>query len=121
MKKKRKNSNYLLPPAGASRFFSPAADKDFENEHPVGYKLLLALGITALLTPMIIYGVYTKVVYNDNSWRLLGMFGAFLIGIGLFNFVAIIIRQYLGHLVSIVSFILGGACMWISLIKLAAL
>lgn len=68
MKKKRKNSNYLLPPAGASRFFSPAADKDFENEHPVGYKLLLALGITALLTPMIIYGVYTKVVYNDNSW-----------------------------------------------------
>ena len=115
MKKKRKNSNYLLPPAGASRFFSPAADKDFENEHPVGYKLLLALGITAL------YGVYTKVVYNDNSWRLLGMFGAFLIGIGLFNFVAIIIRQYLGHLVSIVSFILGGACIWISLIKLAAL
>ena len=49
------------------------------------------------------------------------MFGAFLIGIGLFNFVAIIIRQYLGHLVSIVSFILGGACIWISLIKLAAL
>ena len=98
MKKKRKNSNYLLPPAGASRFFSPAADKDFENEHPVGYKLLLALGIIALLTPMNIYAVYTGVVYGDSFWQLLGGFGAFLIGIGLFNFVAIIIRQYLDTL-----------------------
>ena len=42
-------------------------------------------------------------------------FTVFKFGIGLFNLVAIIIRQYLGHFVSILSFIIGGIMVAISL------
>ena len=42
------------------------------------------------------------------------MAGGFIVGIGLFNFVAIILHQYLGHLVSILSFLIGGVLMAVS-------
>lgn len=48
----------------------------------------------------------------------LGFVGTFIIGIGLFNFVAIILRQYLGHLVSIILFLLGGILLIIDMVKL---
>ena len=44
-----------------------------------------------------------------------GWLGAFLIGIGLFNFVAIILKQYLGHLLSILCFLIGGGLVALSL------
>ena len=50
-----------------------------------------------------------------NIWGVLGIIGAFIVGIGLFNLVAIMIRQYLGHLVTILSFLIGGLLMAISL------
>ena len=49
---------------------------------------------------------------------MLGWVGGFVIGIGLFNYVAIIIKQYLGHLVSILSFIIGSILIWISLVQM---
>lgn len=118
--KAQKNSQYL-PPAGASRWFSPEADEDFQKKHPVGYGFLVALAITALLAPMAVYGIYVELVYGDQAgaWIILGAIGSFVVGIGLFNFVAII-RQYLGHLASIVSFLLGGICIWISLMGMSA-
>ena len=48
----------------------------------------------------------------------LGAFGAFLFGIGLFNYVAIIIRQFLGHLLSIVCFAIGAVLIGLSLLRM---
>ncbi|MBQ3356901.1 MAG: hypothetical protein IJG45_07320 [Oscillospiraceae bacterium] len=45
----------------------------------------------------------------------MGWIGGFIVGIGLFNFVAIIIDQYLGHWVSVLSFPIGGIMIAISL------
>ena len=92
------------------------SDFDFQREHPVGYVFLVLFGIAALLAPFIIYGLYTTVVLSAASgWLVLGFAGAFIIGIGLFNFVAIIIKQYLGHWVSILSFLIGGIMVAVSL------
>ena len=89
---------------------------EFQEAHPIGYVFLFMLGITALLLPFILFGIYVlSVDRNPNNWFWLGEAGAFIVGIGLFNFVAIIIKQYLGHLVSILSFLIGGIMVAISL------
>ncbi len=76
----------------------------------------MTLGILALLSPVVIYCIYAFSINPDgNGWLVLGWVGAFIVGIGLFNFVAIIIKQYLGHMVSILSFLIGGIMVAISL------
>ena len=117
-KKNKKKSNWT-PPKGALAYFNPSSDDEFKAEHPIGYFFLVLLGITALLMPVIIfmyyYIVYVVPVTDSPAWMILGWIGSFIIGIGLFNFVGIIIKQYLGHLVSIFSFLLGGIMVALSL------
>ena len=104
------------PPKGSAAFFLMSSDADFKRAHPVGYVFLVALGIVALLLPYCVYALYTLIVLSAASgWLILGGVGAFIIGIGLFNFVAIIIKQYLGHWVSILSFLIGGILVAVSL------
>ncbi len=92
------------------------SDADFKRRHPVGYGFLVMLGIIALLLPCVIYSIYAfSINPTGNGWLILGWVGAFIVGIGLFNFVAIIIKQYLGHLVSILSFLIGGMMVAVSL------
>lgn len=115
-KKKRKKTSKWTPPRGSSKYFSASSDYEFKEKHPVGYYFLVLLGIVALMLPVALYLILLVIPYNLNSpWIILGWVGCFLIGIGFFNFVAIIIKQYLGHLVSILSFIIGAIFVWISL------
>lgn len=109
-KKKQKKSNWT-PPENYEDFFYPSSDEAFKAEHPIGYTFLVILGIAVLVLPAILFCV---LVGSDSGWIMLGFAGGFVFGIGLFNFVAIIIKQYLGHWVSIVSFLVGGIMMWIS-------
>ena len=104
------------PPKGSAAFFSMGSDADFKRAHPIGYGFLVVLGITALLTPFLAYALYTEIALSAASgWLILGWVGAFIIGIGLFNFVALIIKQYLGHWVSILCFLIGGILVAVSL------
>lgn len=65
---------------------------------------------------MCFYSLYAFSINPDgNGWLVLGWIGGFIVGIGLFNFVAIIIDQYLGHWVSVLSFPIGGIMIAISL------
>ena len=83
---------------------SSSSDTEFKRKHPVGYWLVVALGMAAIVTPMVAYGVYTQ----SPTASIAGIIGTFIIGISLFNFVASIMDQYLGHLVSVISFLLGA-------------
>ena len=117
-KRNRKKSSKWTPPKGSSAYFSAASDYEFKEKHPIGYGFLVLLGIVALMLPVILYLVFV-IPYDINSaWMMLGWVGAFIVGIGFFNFVAIIIKQYLGHLVSILSFVIGGVLIWISLVQM---
>ena len=116
-KKPSKRKSNWTPPEGASVFFYASSDEEFKRKHPVGYFFLVLLGIAVFIAPMIVYGIYVINTFGNegNGWFLLGLFGSMAIGVGLFNFVAIIIKQYLGHLVSIISFLIGGVLIAISL------
>lgn len=81
----------------------------------------MMLGIAALLLPVVIYLIFVLPYDINSPWIMLGWVGGFAIGIGLFNFVAIIIKQYLGHIVSILSFIIGSILIWISLVQMGIL
>ena len=117
-KRNRKKSSKWTPLKGSSAYFSAASDYEFKEKHPIGYDFLVLLGIVALMLPVILY-LFFVIPYDINSaWMMLGWVGAFIVGIGFFNFVAIIIKQYLGHLVSILSFVIGGVLIWISLVQM---
>lgn len=109
-KKIEKKSNWA-PPKEYKTYFYASSDDVFKAKHPIGYVFLVVLGITVLLLPAIVFSVF---VGTESGWAVLGFAGGFVFGIGLFNFVAIIIKQYLGHWVSIVSFLVGGIMMLIS-------
>ena len=98
-------------PKNALSFFNPASDDDFKKKHPVGYVFLVILGITAFMLPMIGLLVLTIVVDESavtaGAWLVLALAGAIIMGIGLFNIVAAIIHQYLGHKVTFIC-IFGG-------------
>jgi len=105
-----------FPPKGSAAYFCMESDADFQRRHPIGYVFAVLLGIFALLLPAIAFCTYITWHYqNATSHILLGMAGGFIFGIGLFNFVAIILHQYLGHLVSILCFLIGGIMMAASL------
>ncbi len=106
-KKKTKKANWA-PPEEYKDYFYASSDDAFKAKHPIGYGFLVMLGLAVLLLPAILFCV---LVGTDSGWVMLGFAGGFVFGIGLFNFVAIIIKQYLGHWVSIVSFLVGGAMM----------
>ena len=107
--------NQWFPPKGSAAFFLMESDADFQRRHPVGYVFAVLLGIFALLLPEIVYLLLLLPPQAPPSFGVfLGMAGGFIFGIGLFNFVAIILHQYLGHLVSILCFLIGGALMTVS-------
>ena len=109
--------NQWFPPKGSAAYFHMESDADFQRRHPVGYVFAVLLGIFALLLPEIVYLLLLLPPQAPPSFGVfLGMAGGFIFGIGLFNFVAIILHQYLGHLVSILCFLIGGVLMAVSVL-----
>ena len=112
-KAKNKRSNWT-PPENYRSYFYASSDEEFKAKHPIGYVFLVILGLVVFLLPMILFYGYCAWKGIESAWSALGLLGGLIFGVGLFNFVAIIIKQYLGHWVSILSFSVGGALMLIS-------
>lgn len=95
---------------------TPASDYEFKKKHPVLYPLIVIIGMSLFLLPGILFSAYcgTIKVPSNNLWQTVGLFGGFIIGIGLFNIVAAFMNQYLGHFVTILAFVIGGAMIALS-------
>lgn len=96
-------------------YFMPDSDDDFKAEHPRLYALLIVLLLVALMAPPTLYVIF---VLNNGAtaWGLLGLGGSVIVSIGLCNIVALIVHQYLGHVVTIGCFLLGGVMIGVSLL-----
>ena len=105
-----------------SSWFSPLSDMAFRAVHPKLYGLLICIGILLLFLPVctFLFAALTFLPGSRNSpWLLLGFAGGFATGAGLFNVVAAWMEQYLGHWVTFLCVILGGAMMGASWILMA--
>lgn len=106
---------YWKPPKEDVAFwFTPMSDVEFQSEHPVLYIVLVIVGITLLLLPAVLFCVPALRIAGNNGWVILGAAGGFIVGIGLFNIVGAWLHQYLGHILTIICFLAGGAMMAIS-------
>lgn len=96
-------------------YFMPDSDDDFKAEHPRLYALSIVLLLVALMAPPTLYVIF---VLNNGAtaWGLLGLGGSVIVSIGLCNIVALIVHQYLGHIVTIGCFLLGGVMIGVSLL-----
>ena len=92
------------------RFFSAKSDGAFKRAHPIGYWVLVIVGIIAFVLPMILYNIIVIDLWDapNSAWIVLGLLGCLVMGVGLFNIVAAWIGQYLGHAVTWIT-LLGGA------------
>lgn len=113
--KNKSKWNFWLPRKESAAYFLKGSSYEFAQAHPIGYIFVSILGGVALLSPMFILFFYRGPKADTTFWDILEIIGAFLVGIGLFNLVAIMVNQYLGHLVSIVSFLLGGGFIILSM------
>ena len=90
-------------------YFTPESDRAFKKKHPIGYVFLVILGLIAFILPLIGFLVYTLIRGEDSfvgGWPILTIIGCLVMGVGLFNIVAAIIKQYLGHILTLIC--LGG-------------
>jgi len=111
--KKQPNAKGIgwTPPKQFLSFFLASSDDAFKRKHPIGYGFLVILGLTALLLPAVLFSLWAV---PEGDWAMLGFFGGMVFGTGLFNLVAIIIKQYLGHWVTLLSFAIGSLMMLLS-------
>ena len=102
-------------PENAKEFFSPKKEKELKEKYGKYYTLHTIVGIVILLSPFIAFFFIAPLnEASTNFYNILGAIGGFLgfvgsisIGIGLLNIFMILVKQYLGHLVTIIS-IVGG-------------
>ncbi len=104
-------------PKNFFEYFSPDSDITFKLLHPVAYNIITTVGCLVLFAPAFIYIAYVLFINPAPSeWpMILGFWGSFVFGIGLFNIVAAFIHQYLGHFVTAICLTLGAVITLISL------
>ena len=109
MKSKKRSKREILS------YFAPESDKWFKEKHPIGYGFLVALGVFSFMLPLLLLIVYFVAGGDEpiGGWAILAILGCLVIGVGLFNIVAAIIRQYLGHLLTAIC--LGGGGLIVAL------
>ena len=106
---------WRLPWEDAGSWFTPYADVGFRAEHPVFYWVLTAIMLLLLIAPIGIYfAVWNSRFGSEMSgWGIAGMIGSFLIALGLINISAAWLKQYLGHIVTLIC--LGGGAILVAL------
>lgn len=123
-KRRTRPDNWRLP-KNARDYFNPHYDDDFKSRHPVLYWLtVIAIFVLVLVGPLVyLYLCSCTLIFESLSafqlivW-IVGFVSSFGISIGICNLFMIIHDQYLGHYVTLYSFIIGFAVPAVSLMIL---
>ena len=110
---KNKRNIGWKPPKNASDFFNKHYDDVFKAKHPILYFfIVIAICLLVVVGPFLFCSAGTVVSpKNPTIFELfiilLGAICSFGISIGLCNLFTIVINQYLGHWVTLISFAIG--------------
>ena len=114
-----KFNDYWKLPKNAKNYFSPKQEKILKEKYGVFYTIHTILSIVILLIPFIVF----LIIAPSNAFEpttqignlcgavggILGLIGSFSICISLVNIFMALIKQYLGHWVTLIAFIGGLA------------
>lgn len=115
-KKSERNSNWKIP-KNATNYFSPKQEKMLKQKYGVWYNLHTMFSIVILLIPVIIFftmmpdNVLNAQTQGGNTLGaiagIIGVIGALSIGVGIVNIFMALIKQYLGHYMTLISIVAG--------------
>ncbi len=113
-----KFNDYWKIPENAKDYFSPKQEKHLKEKYGKLYTLHKIFSVVILLIPFIVFmsispsNAFEPTTQIGNLCGALGGFfcflGSILIGVGLVNIFMSLVKQYLGHWVTIIA-ISGGA------------
>lgn len=111
--KNKRNTNKWSVPENAEDYFDPHYDDAFKAKHPILYFLtIVAIIILVLVGPITCICICGAIKLDINGFfelilLLVGFIASFGISIGFCNLFMIVHKQYLGHYVTIFSFLIG--------------
>ena len=114
-----KFNDYWKLPKDVKKYFSPKQEKVLKEKYGAFYTIHTILSSVILLVPFVIF----LIIAPSNAFEpktqisnicgavggILGLIGSFSIGISLVNIFMALIKQYLGHWVTLIAFIGGLA------------
>ena len=110
-------NDYWKIPRNAKKFFSPKQEKELKAKYGIWYTFHTILSIVILSTPFFIFlflspsNAFEPTTQSGNLLGaiggIIGLIGSFSIGVGLVNIFMTLVKQYLGHIVTLVA-IVGG-------------
>ena len=110
-------NDYWKIPRNAKKFFSPKQEKELKAKYGIWYTFHTILSIVILFTPFFIFlflspsNAFEPTTQSGNLLGaiggIIGLIGSFSIGVGLVNIFMTLVKQYLGHIVTLVA-IVGG-------------
>lgn len=123
-------NDYWKLPKNAKNLFSPKQEKLLKEKYGKLYTLHTILSVVILIIPFIIFMSITPVAAFEPTTQasnfygavggILGLLGSLSIGVGLVNVFMIFIKQYLGHLVTLITIIGGAVLDFLALLILSA-
>lgn len=112
-----KKKNHWKLPCNVKEFFSPKREKELKSKYGGWYTLHTILSVILLIVPFLVFmflspdNALTPQTQSGNLLGaiggVLGLVGSFSIGIGLVNVFSALLKQYLGHFVTLISILLG--------------
>ena len=112
----KKNHHWKLP-KNIKEYFSPKREKELKSKYGGWYTLHTILSVIILIVPFLAFmflspdNALTPQTQSGNLLGaiggILGLVGSFSIGIGLVNVFSALLKQYLGHFVTLSSILLG--------------
>ena len=112
-----KLNDYWKIPKNAKQYFSPKYEKKLKEKYGIWYTFHTFLSILIAFVPLVVFFIVSPSnAFNPSTQinnaiggigGIIGIIGSLSIGVGLVNIFMILIKQYLGHWVTIVS-IVGG-------------
>ena len=84
------------------RYYEDDADEALKLAHPVLYYVFSALGALLFLGFVIGFGLVTRLVIGVSSpWLVMGYLGAAALSIGVYSLAMTLVRQYMGHFLTV--------------------
>ena len=112
-----KFNDYWKIPKNANQYFSPKYEKKLKDRYGIWYTFHTFLSILIGIVPLVVFFIVSPSnAFNPSTQidnviggigGIIGIIGSVSIGVGLVNIFMFLIKQYLGHWVTIVS-IVGG-------------